>query len=311
MLKNEGMSSKAFSKIIDKTSNPNQGEEIGYKVEYQGATMDLDAVMTSVKGIIHNRFPNVSIKVYPFNYGDDCSDYHSIKNQFQADNVDIGIMLGVVGQNNQPGQVFWSTLSKTTNAASPFQTTSDTIYYFDKSGKYLRKEAGQGGTRGIWLDYISPGHHYEFSFADPIITPRTLTTDTISESTPFETYLNTNEPRLNKVMMMNKDMIFSRLSASTAFDPHAFAPWSLFNGSDGWQAPFDFSTKDFFADRQNYLFITDDGDYVVAHNFRNMGNFLWGASTYIMGVWEWAALTGAHFNNLNTDGGLDTDDDQW
>jgi hypothetical protein len=42
-----------------------------------------------------------------------------------------------------------------------------------------------------------------------------------------------------------------------------------------------------------------------------MGNFLWGAATYIMGVWEWAALTGTHYNNLNTDGGWDSDDDQW
>jgi hypothetical protein len=42
-----------------------------------------------------------------------------------------------------------------------------------------------------------------------------------------------------------------------------------------------------------------------------MGNFLWGASTYIMGVPQWLSLLGAHVNNLNTDGGWDAPDDQY
>ena len=111
-------------------------------------------------------------------------------------------------------------------------------------------------------------------------------------------------------------MIYSRLALGSAFEPKTFAPWSLYTGSSGWSAPFDFSQKAFFWDRRNYLFITDvqtqDNSYlVVGHNFRNMGNFLWGASTYIMGGAEWLAVLGAHLNNLNTDGGWDAPDDQY
>lgn len=315
-LKGLGLVSRSFAKIIDTNPSPSQGEEIGYSVEYPGGAMDLDVVMTSVKAAIHSRFPSVSIKIYPFNYGDDCSDYQSIREQFLNENVDIGILIGVVGENGNAGSVHWQTISRDIAVVSAPQAVSDTIYYFDKNGKYLRKEAGQGGTRGIWLDKCGQGCNYEFSFADPIPTPRTLTTDTIREVSPFDTYLNTDEPMLNKVMVMNKDMIFSRLAASTAFDPVSVsfpfsAEWGLMTGSSGWTAPFDFSTKNYFADRQNILFITDDGEHIVGHNYRNMGNFLWGAATYIMGVWEWAALAGAHLNNLNSDGGWDSDDDQW
>jgi hypothetical protein len=285
-----GMASRSFTKIIDTNPSLGQGEEIGYTVEYLGGSMDLDAVMASVKAAVHSGFPGVSIKIYPFNYGDDCSDYQNIREQFLNESVDIGILIGVVGENGKAGSVHWQTISRDISAVSPPQAVSDTIYYFDKNGKYLRKEAGQGGTRGVWLDRCGQGCNYEFSFADPIITPRTLTsTDTIEDG-ELVFYPGTSEPMINKVMIMNKDMIFSHLSAGTAFDPHAFAPWSLYTGSSGFSPPFDFSTKDYFLDRENYLFITDDGENIVAHNYRNMGNFLWGAATYIMGVWEWCII---------------------
>lgn len=69
----------------------------------------------------------------------------------------------------------------------------------------------------------------------------------------------------------------------------------------------------FFADRENFLFITDDGLNTVSHTFKNMGNFLGGAATYIMGVPQWMALTGGHLNNLKTEPGwtFDTPDDQY
>lgn len=109
------------------------------------------------------------------------------------------------------------------------------------------------------------------------------------------------------------------LALGTAFEPKTFAPWTLLTESAGLSQPFDFSAKDFFLDRVNYLFITDiiteNGDFLdVAHNFRNMGNFLWGASTYIMGVPEWISLLGAHYQNMfgeNGTGGWDTPDDQY
>ncbi|MBK8968883.1 MAG: hypothetical protein IPM36_19860 [Lewinellaceae bacterium] len=185
-------------------------------------------------------------------------------------------------------------------------------------GLFTHKELGEGGPYGVWLYRCGEGCNYPFSFADMSITPRTLTTDSIVDGEP-PLYPGTDEPYTNKVMAMNKDMIFSQLAASKAFDPEVKAfsvlwvsqSYYLWTGSSGWEAPFDFSTKAFFADRDNYLFITDDGENVVAHNFRNMGNFLWGAATYIMGVPQWLALTGAHLNNLDDTGSWDSDDDQW
>ena len=122
---------------------------------------------------------------------------------------------------------------------------------------------------------------------------------------------------------MKKNLLFGQLAEAivdqngkekpSAFDYHIFAPWSLYQGSTGWDGPFDYSTKNFFADRENFIFITDDGDNVVGHNYRNMGNFLWGAATYIMGVPQWVAITGAHLNNLASEPGwtFDAPDDQY
>ena len=225
------------------------------------------------------------------------------------ENVDIGILIGVVGTNNRAGTVHWQIISQDVDLASPPQSGLDTFYYFNRAGFFIKKEPG-GGPRGVWIDKCGNRCDYYFTFADPIVTPHTLTIDSIPDG-ELRFYPNTSEPMINKVMVMNKDMIYSHLAAGTAFEPHAFAPWALYSGSTGFEGPFDFSTKDFFLDRENYLFVTDDGENVVEHNYRNMGNFLWGAATRIMGVPEWLALTGAHLNNLFTDGGWDTNDDQW
>ncbi|MFZ1750740.1 MAG: polymorphic toxin type 44 domain-containing protein, partial [Saprospiraceae bacterium] len=129
---------------------------------------------------------------------------------------------------------------------------------------------------------------------------------------------------INKAFMMNKDLIFAQLAENIpdqnskpkagAFDVHIFAPWSLLWESGGPSAPFDYSTKNFFLDRENFLLITQDNVNVVGHNFRNMGNFLWGAATYVMGVPQWMALAGAHCQNIFGEfgtGGLDNADDQY
>ena len=122
---------------------------------------------------------------------------------------------------------------------------------------------------------------------------------------------------------MTKNQIWSQLAASIedndgnyqagAYDVHFFAPWPLWIGSDGLNAPFDYSAKKFFLDRENYLFITDVGDMTFGQNFRNQGNFLWGAATYIMGVPQCIALLGANMNNLVYEPGteLDSEDDKY
>lgn len=178
------------------------------------------------------------------------------------------------------------------------------------------------GARGVIKKYTIPYHGFEdltynrfkdkmFSFADPINTPREINFD----------------GTLNKVLIMNENMILTQLAEVVrspyeskdgkiqkgAFDKHLSAIWSLKEGSTGWDGPFDYSTKNFFQERKSYIFVTDDNIQIVGHDYRNMGNFLWGAATYILGVPERVALSGAHLNNLifESESSLDSPDDQY
>ncbi len=119
------------------------------------------------------------------------------------------------------------------------------------------------------------------------------------------------EAQLSEVILDEKGEIKS--NAFSYYGGVLFAPWALLLNSGGPSAPFDYSTKNFFLDRENYLFITDDGTNIVGHDYRKMGNFLWGAATYIMHVPEAIALFGANMNNLFTEPGwrLDSPDDHY
>lgn len=206
----------------------------------------------------------------------------------------------------------------------PLTYASDTCYYFDGEKLYTYKEycTSDITPRGILQNFDGYGFDLNFTFSDPELTPRTLTADSIEDGVLIS-YGITLEPLINKAIIMTKPMIFARLAEAIpdqsssnkpgAFEYHGFSPWSLYQGSSGFDAPFDYSAKDFFLDRENFIFITDDGDNVVGHNYRNMGNFLWGAATYIMGVPQLMALAGAHLNNLATEPGwtFDSPDDQY
>jgi hypothetical protein len=212
----------------------------------------------------------------------------------------------------------------------------DSTYFFNK-GLYKGKISALAGYRpkGIFqnnnipptsLSYFTIDQKdLQFIFADSDLTPLTLTTQNLQDGN-IETYPNSDEPLINKAMIMNKEMILGQLAEEVnnpygdpkgtyqkgAFDEHLSNIWALKQGSSGWKGPFDYSTKNYFADRVNYLFITNDGTNVVGHNFRNMGNFLWGAATYILGIPQWMALSAAHWNNLTGDQvGWDTPDDQY
>lgn len=329
LLSDYRMDSKIFPKIIKTSLFPPIGEQIGYAVLTENNdTINIDNAITIFKQAILEKAPNLSIKAYTFSYEETCSNFDYIRGQFLSDNVDVGILVGVVGGNGNAGKVFWQTICNDDDLPTSPATTSDSVYLFQNSdfpnvGKYIKRELGQGYRKGAWLDRCGIGCNYEFSFADPINYPWALRA--------FDIPLGQDPPRigssidnywLNKIRIMNKDDIFGRLTLSKALDPEMkrfCLPWLPFSQSyelwlhsSGWDQMFDYSTKDFFANQVNYLFITDDGDYIVAHDYRNMGNFLWGATTYIMGVPKAWALAGAHLNNLNAhDYEWDSDDDQW
>ncbi len=321
-LNKAGLMALDVESVIDETTPDMGDEEIGFKIVSNGITIDLDEAMILLKQEIQKNFPNISIKVYPCNYKEGCVNFDVIKNNWLNGGDDIGILIGVIGTNGKPGSVRWRMISDDDVAPTPTTYDSDTCYYFNEDKLFTHKEFCNTGIRprGI-MDVEGFDFEYEFRFADPEITPLTLTTEDVVDST----FKNTNEPMINMVYEMTKPKIFARLTEAIpnqddkgkfkpgAFDVHFFAPWSLYKGSSGWKGPFDYSTKDFLADRKNYIFITDDGLNIVGHNYRNMGNFLWGAATYIMGVPQWIALSAAHLNNLNTEAGwtFDTPDDQY
>jgi len=320
-----GLLGASVSKVIDKTHPGMGAEEIGYTIESGTLSINLDQAITDFKAQVHSKFPNVSIKAYPFNFQDGCDNFDNIHTNFKASNVDIGIFIGVTGVNGQAGNLWWQMISKDDDPITPVTFNSDTCYYFDTNKKYTHKEKCTPGIRprGILKNLDGFSFDFDFRFADPEVTPRTLTTQNIQDGVLIS-FGTTNEPLINKCQIMGKDLIFAQLAQNIpdvngkpkagAFDVHIFAPWSLMWESGGQSAPFDYSTKDYFLDRENFLFITDDGVNVAGHNFRNMGNFLWGAATYVMGVPQWMALAGAHSQNIFGEfgsGGLDAADDQY
>ena len=152
----------------------------------------------------------------------------------------------------------------------------------------------------------------KFRFADDTNTPRGLGVNNVAE--------------FNSVLIMSKEHILAQLAEVVkspygsngtikkgAFDKHLSAIWSLTTGSFNWDGPFDYSAKNFIYDNRKSIFVTNDGVNSIGHDYRNMGNFLWGAATYIMGIPQFIALSGAHFNNLVKEPGItfDAPDDQY
>ena len=319
-----GLLGASVSKVIDNTHPEMGAEEIGYTIESGDLIINLDQAITDFKAQVHSKFPEISIKAYPFNFQKGCDDFAEINNDFKTSNADIGIIIGVTGVDGEAGNIWWQMISKDDDPVTPTTFNSDTCYYFDTNKKYSHNVKCTSGIRprGILKNIDGEKFDYEFRFADPEITPRTLTTMNLQDG-QNKTYSSTNEPLINKALIMEKALIFGQLVKAIvdqngkdkpgAFDYHPFAPWSLYQGSSNLNAPFDYSAKEFFLDRENFLFITDDGNNIVGHNYRNMGNFLWGAATYIMGVPQFMALAGAHLNNLRTEPGWtwDTPDDQY
>ncbi len=147
-----GMAKRSFTKIIDTNPSSSQGEQIGYSVEYSGGSVDLDVVMDSVKRAIHSQLPNVSIRIYPLNYIDDCFDYQDIIKRFQGDEIDVGILIGVVGENGKAGNVYWKTISRN------FEAVPSSVIYVKRIEKEVVRYKPMGETGD------EPPFEIEFTF---------------------------------------------------------------------------------------------------------------------------------------------------
>src|SRR5690606_24225696 len=133
--------------------------------------VDLDEAIDSLKAQILATFPGVSIKVYPFNYGQQCSNFTGLKTQFLTENVDLGILIGVIGNSDGSGTVYWQIASKEATVPEPVTFTSDSFYYFNSNNLFVRRETFSGGPLGRIEDISNQGFDYEFTFADPVTTP--------------------------------------------------------------------------------------------------------------------------------------------
>jgi len=324
--------------ILSKDSLNLNPSYFGVEIQINNQTLDLDNELNVLDSIIGIFDPGLNLKVFAIDYDMNCKNFPEVMEEFYSISTnEIGIMIVVYRTSDSEGILGWKMISydeeflpleylSSRSITSRSFISNDSCYFFDTNNNFIYSEQCNKETLplGIIQNYRGFQFDFEFIFSDPIITPLTLVAmdDTRNPLGGFLMYGDTKEPLLNKVYSLSKDDIQSRLSQVTksnqgnptpgAFDYHGvfIGPiLSLYTGSDGFNAPFDYSTKDWFLNRQNYLFLTSLSDVTVGHNFRNMGNFLWGAATYIMGVPEVVAISGAHIYALKNEGEFDSPDD--
>lgn len=169
----------------------------------------------------------------------------------------------------------------------------DDEYQFSESGKYLGKVKKEGEHYGAIIS--NDGKKTTFAFADPINDPKSI-----------------DNKDINKLYFPSYKSIFDDLDrAGVNKDENRGIIDGLFylkNNSNSAldEGPLDFTTKSkiikgFEGLPDNYLYLTSVNGKLVSHNYKNFGNFLWGASANALKVSLPDALLGAHVNNFFTD----------
>ncbi|TXB62074.1 RHS repeat-associated core domain-containing protein [Phaeodactylibacter luteus] len=186
------------------------------------------------------------------------------------------------------------------------------IYVFNSDGTFSGEVIeAPGEDVGLIRDYQGQGFDVEFTFADPENFPSLLVTPAQLEEIglPFD---ENGQNYIDRVEIVGKFDIQGELMNAGVFDPNPGALVQLWTKSRGFDAPIDFSAKGSLLDRQSTLFLTENknGEY-VGHDFRNYGNFLWGATTKFWGIPNFIAKIGANTDALLNEGQLDTRDDQY
>ncbi len=142
-----GLIGASIDKVIDNTKVGMGEEEIGYKFKSGNIEIDLDMAILDFKTQIHTKFPAATIKVFPFNYQNGCSNFDLTYSNFKSTNAEIGLIIGVTGDDGKPGNLWWQMISKDDEPVSPITFDSDTCYYFDSNKKFKNKSKCTSGIR--------------------------------------------------------------------------------------------------------------------------------------------------------------------
>ena len=188
----------------------------------------------------------------------------------------------------------------------------DDIYIFNSDGTFSGDVIeAPGEDVCLFSNYQGKGFDLEFSFADPedftnrLITPE----DLANEIVPID---ENGEYLIDRVEIIGKFEIQKELIDAGVFDPNPGSIEFMKSGSRGSSAPLDFSAKASILDRKHTLFLTEDSEVgLVGHDYRNYGNFLWGASSKVLGVANPVARAGAHTDAYLNENHFDTRDDQY
>ncbi len=186
------------------------------------------------------------------------------------------------------------------------------IYVFNSDGTYTGEIIDAPGEDvGLIRNYQGKGFDIQFTFADPENFPKLLVTPEQLEKmgVPFN---EKDQNYIDRVQIVGKFDIQKELMKAGVFDPNPGSLVKLWTKSRGFDAPLDFSAKASLLDRQSTLFLIEDtGGKYVGHDFRNYGNFLWGATTQIWGIPTFIAKLGANLDAYINEKQLDTRDDQY
>ena len=172
--------------------------------------------------------------------------------------------------------------------------TGTDIYNFDENGNYTGKTEDIGIHHIAVNSYDKKGNHKVsyYLFADIINDPAAIESGEITS-----------------LKFLKESDIRNIMNEQQAFDPnltsYAFIKASSSLSIDA-NYNFDYSTailSGLFGGekigeevRSKYLFIPE-GD-IVAHNLMNLGNYLWAATGYSLGISTPILLLGAHANSL-------------
>ncbi len=180
------------------------------------------------------------------------------------------------------------------------------IYVFDNEGNYVNTTEADGEDYIQWNTVNSDGNSQvmQISFVDPINDPQNINADTklkiISDATISDALnrsgaMNSN----NHGLIVGCKYLLKESNANNLFGEGKLD----FTGSGKYN-----------IDPESVLYVVTTGNNHVAHNGYNFGNFLWGASTKLLGIPTFVARIGAHINNFFNDTisryHLDSKDDQ-
>ena len=158
-------------------------------------------------------------------------------------------------------------------------------YIFDEDGNYVRKDKKNQPGRLV-IENSKTGERQNYQFADPVNDTKKI-----------------EEGVINKVVFVRENEIQAMLKSQGAFE----SGLTNFIWESQGKHDFDYSTSvipnrfkegssSLFNKPSNALFIPE-GDN-TAHNEMNFGNYLWGATSFTVGLSYAGSQIGAHLNSL-------------